>query len=93
MEDDDKSQTDDLKSAIYAFILLILLAIMNIKLMIFLVGVYTIISWILYLLSIIAAPILKISEEQRIRVLDSRFISLTTKIITFAAGLLFLMGE
>lgn len=93
MEDDDKSQTDDLKSAIYAFILLILLAIMNIKLMIFLVGVYTIISWILYLLSIIAAPILKISEEQRIRILDSKFISLTTKIITFAAGLLFLMGE
>ena len=93
MEDDDKSQTDDLKSAIYAFILLILLAIMNIKLMIFLVGVYTIISWILYLLSIIAAPILKISEEQRIRILDSKFISLTIKIITFAAGLLFLMGE
>ena len=93
MEDDDKSQTDDLKSAIYAFILLILLAIMNIKLLIFLVGVYTIISMILYLLSIIAAPILKISEEQRIRVLDSKFISLTTKIITFAAGLLFLMGE
>ena len=93
MEDDDKSQTDDLKSAIYAFILLILLAIMNIKLMIFLVGVYTIISWILYLLSIIAAPILKISEEQRIRVLDSKIISLTTKILTFAAGLLFLMEE
>lgn len=93
MEDDDKSQTDDLKSAIYAFILLILLAIMNIKLMIFLVGVYTIISWILYLLSIIAAPILKISEEQRIRVLDSKFISLTTKILTFAAGLFFLMEE
>ena len=93
MEDDDKSQTDDLKSAIYAFILLILLAIMNIKLMIFLVGVYTIISWTLYLLSIIAAPILKISEEQRIRVLDSRFISLMTKFLTFAAGLLFLMGE
>lgn len=93
MENDDKSQTNDLKSAIYAFILLILLAIMNIKLMIFLVGVYTIISWILYLLSIIAAPILKISEEQRIRVLDSKFISLTTKIITFAAGLFFLMEE
>ena len=93
MEDDDKSQTDDLKSAIYAFILLILLAIMNIKLMIFLVGVYTIISWTLYLLSIIAAPILKISEEQRIRVLDSKFISLTIKILTFAGGLLFLMGE
>ena len=93
MEDDDKSQTDDLKSEIYALILLILLAIMNIKLLIFLVGVYTIISMILYLLSIIGASILKISEEQRIRILDSKFISLTTKIITFAAGFLFLMEE
>lgn len=90
MENYDKSQSKNLILAIFAMFLLIFLAIINRKLLIFLTGVYTVIRMFLFLLSIIVSPILKISEEQRIRIKNSKFISAMITIIVFVAGLCFL---
>lgn len=90
MENYDKSQSINLIMAIFAMVLLTFLAIINIKLLIFLMGVYTVIRTFLFLLSIIVSPLLKVSEEQRIRVKNSKFISAMITIIVFAASLCFL---
>ena len=82
----DKSQSKDSIMAIFAMVLLIFLAIINRKFLIFLTGVYTVIRMFLFLLSIMVSPILKISEEQRIRIKDSKFISAMITIIVFVAG-------